>query len=174
MVTKGMLAILLMAGAILWMISEVMELMADGFNDANSTVSAIAFVTIGLGLGALWRVKGQNIIGRVGVALVALGMGLFGLVAFQTIGSGLTNDAGQSQDPLFLAAGSAVSVGALALSYWLVMTSPFPKIVGFVLLFATLFTLGVAFVPNLTGLQPVSNLILAAILLWLGWSSRRV
>lgn len=170
---KGKQAMLLMAGALLWIVSEGMELASGGFNDANSTVLAIAFALIGLGLGTLWRVEGQNIIGRIGLALVALGMGLFALVAFQTIGSGLTNDAGQSDTSLFLAAGTAVSLGALALSYWLVTKGPFPKIIGVILLLATIFTLGVAFVPTLTALQPLSNLILAGTLFWLGWVSRR-
>lgn len=171
---KRVQAILLMVGALLWIVSEGMELASGGFNDANSTVSAVAFALIGLGLGTLWRVEGQNIIGRAGVALVALGMGLFALVAVQTIGSGLTNDAGQSGEPLFLTAGTAVSLGALALSYWLVTSGPFPKIIGVILLLATVFTLGVAFVPALVGLQPLSNLILAATLFWLGWASRRL
>lgn len=170
---RGIQAKLLVMGAMLWIVSEGMELASGGFNDANSTVSTIAFLLIGLGLGTLWRADGQNIVGRIGVALVALGMGLFALVAFQTIGSGLINDSAQSGEPLFLAAGSAVAIGALALSYWLVTVGPFPKIIGVIMFLATLFTLGVAFAPDLVGLQPVSNVVLALILLWLGWASRR-
>lgn len=166
-------AIILMIGALLWVVSEVLELVSGGFNDVNSSVSVAAFAAIGIGMSALWRAEGQDNTGRTGLALVALGMGLFALVAYQTIGSGIVSDVEQSDSVLFLGAGSAVSIGALALSYWLIMTSSYPKPVGVILLIATAFTLSVAFIPMLVGLQPLSNLVLAGTLFWLGWLSRR-
>lgn len=167
-----MTAIILMIGAVLWIISEIMELVSGGFTDMNSTVSAVAFLAIATGMETLWQAEGQNKVGKAGLGLVSLGMALFAIVAFQAIGSGITNDAEISGSTLFLAAGSAVSLGALALSYWLITASPFAKVLGIVLLAATAFTLGVAFVPALVSLQPLSNLVLAGTLFWLGWTSR--
>lgn len=169
-----MTAIVLMVGAVLWIVSEIMELASGGFNDLNSSVSALAFLGVATGMEALWTVKGQTKIGKMGLGLVSLGMALFAVVAFQTIGSGIINDAEISGSALFLVAGTAVSTGAIALSYWLISASPFAKMIGYVLLGATAFTLGAAFVPSLVGLQPVSNLVLAGTLFWLGWERRRI
>lgn len=169
-----MTAIVLMVGAVLWIISEIMELVSGGYNDLNSSVSVVAFLGVATGMEALWTVKGQTKVGKVGLGLVSLGMALFAVVAFQAIGSGIINDVEISGSTLFLVAGTAVSTGAIALSYWLISASPFAKILGYVLLGATAFTLGVVFVPSLVGLQPVSNLVLAGTLFWLGWERRRI
>ena len=162
----------LMAGALVWALSEILELLQGGFTLLNSSVSALAFLLIGIGIWALWRPSAQSRIGQAGVILLSAGMALFAIVAVQAASSGITSDAEMAGTPIFLAAGALVSVGALLLAGWLIAASPYPKWVGAVLLAATLFTLAVAFVPAIVALQPVSNLVLAAVLGWLGWQLR--
>lgn len=167
------MAWILLAGALVWALSEILELVKGGFTPLNSTASALAFVLIALGVWALWRQPGQNRIGQSGIATLSIGMVLFAVVAVQVVMSGAVNDAEISDTPIFLAAGGLVSIGALLLGWWLIATSRFPKWVGIVLVAATLFTLAVAFVPAIVALQPVSNLVLAAVLAWLGWRVQR-
>ena len=162
---------ILIAGCALWIISEFLELQAGGYNSINSSVSSLAFAAVGVGLWVFWK-RGFNLISKLGVVFTSFGMLLFSLVAFQTIGSGIVDDTALSQTSLFLAAGTAVTVGALTLGGWLATVSPYPKITGYVLISATAFTLAVAYVPPLVQFQPLSNLVLAGSLGWLGLLSR--
>ncbi|WP_127522475.1 hypothetical protein [Mesorhizobium sp. Z1-4] len=166
------MALVLMAGALVWALSEVLELLQGGFTPLNSGVSAVAFVLIGIGVWALWRERAQNRLGQAGIAMLSIGMVLFALVAVQVMSSGITSDAEIADTPIFLLSGGLVSIGALLLGWWLVAASPFPKWIGAILVAATLFTLAVAFVPAIVALQPVSNLVLAAVLGRLGWQLR--
>ena len=161
-----------MTGALLWALSELLELAQGGFTPLNSSVSALAFVLIGAGVWALWRQPSQTRAGQAGVAMLSLGMVLFAITAIQVAVTGAANDTEISGTPLFLTAGSLVSLGTLVLGWWLITGSGFPKWIGAVLIAATLFTLAVAFLPAIVALQPLSNLVLAAILGWLGWRLR--
>lgn len=161
-----------MTGALVWALSELLELAQGGFTPLNSSVSALAFLLIGAGVWALWRQPGQNRAGQAGVAMLSTGMVLFAITAVQVALTGAANDTEISGTPLFLTAGSLVSLGTLVLGWWLIAGSAFPNWIGAVLIAATLFTLAVAFMPAMVALQPLSNLVLAAILGWLGWRFR--
>jgi uncharacterized membrane protein YozB (DUF420 family) len=163
------LAYILITGALVWALSEVIELAQGGFTPLNSSVSALAFVLIGAGVWALWRRAGQSRPGQAGVAMLSVGMVLFAVTAIQVVMTGAANDTEISGTPLFLTAGSLVSLGTLLVGWWLITGSSLPKWIGAVLIAATLFTLAVAFVPAMVGLQPLSNLVLAAVLALLGW-----
>ncbi len=166
------MAYLLLGGALVWALSEILELAQGGFTPLNSSISALAFVLIAAGVWALWRRPGQNPIGQAGIGMLSVGMVLFAIVAVQVVGSGVSSDAEIAETPIFLAAGSLVSIGALLIGWWLIAASAFPKWVGAVLVAATLFTLAVAFIPAIVGLQPLSNLVLAAVLAWIGLKLR--
>ena len=161
----------LIAGCALWIISELLELHAGGYNSLNSSVSSLAFMAVAVGLWVFWN-KNYHFASKLGVVFTSVGMALFSLVAFQTIGSGIIDDTALSQTSLFLAAGTAVTVGALMLGGWLATVSPYPKVAGYVLIAATAFTLAVAYIPPLVSMQPLSNLILAATLGWLGFLAK--
>jgi hypothetical protein len=168
-----MIALVLIAGAILWIVSEILELAQGGFTPFNSGVSAVAFAAVAVGLWVFWAKATPNKVAQAAVILTSLGMGLFTIVAFQAIGSGATSDADIVGSPLYSAAGTAVGLGASLLSYWLIRVSSFPKMFGVVVTLATAFTLGVAFVPALTSFQPLSNIVLAGVFLMLGIRIRK-
>lgn len=162
----------LIVGAALWVLSELLEIVQGGFTLLNSSVSGAAFVGVAVGIWALWPKIAGHRVGQVGVVAISLGMALFTIVVVQTIMIGAQNDLELSSTPLYLSAGTAVSVGALALGYWLMRVSPFPASLGVLLLGATAFTLVVAFVPSLVELQAWSNIVLASVLGRLGLALR--
>lgn len=165
-----MFAVILMLGSFVWVVSELTELIQGGYTALNSTISAIAFALIAAGVFAIWPAVGKDIIGRAGIMLVSVGMWVFTLIALLVIGSGITSDAQIAQSTLFLVAGTAVTLGALALGIWIITKSELPNWVGITLILVTIFSIGVAFVPALTPYQPFSNLGLATLLFWLGFS----
>lgn len=167
------LAYVLIFGTIAWLAGEALRLMAGGFNDANSVVITSAFVLIALGIWTMWRANGQTRTGRVGVAMISIGMILFALLQYQTIGSEILNDAEQVKNPLFLAGGAVVSIGVAATGFWIITISHMPKWIGISLLIGTLISLGVAFIPGLVDMQIVSNIVLAISLMWIGIVMRK-
>jgi len=167
-----MFAVILMLGSVVWVISEVTEISQGGYTTLNSSISAIAFALIATGVFTIWPAVGKDLLGRAGIALISSGMWVFTLIALMVIGSGITSDAQIAQSTIFLFAGTAVTLGALALGIWIVTKSELASWIGFALILITLFSVGVAFVPALTPYQSFSNLGLAALLFWIGFSLR--
>ena len=167
------LAYVLIFGTVAWLGGELLRLTAGGFNDMNSVVITAAFGLIALGIWVVWRAKKQTRTGRVGVAMVSLGMVLFALVQYQTIGSGIINDTAHASNPLFLAAGGIVSIGVVAMGFWIIRISNFPKWIGIALLVGTAISLGVVFIPGLVDMQTLSNIMLATALMSIGLFVRR-
>ena len=167
------LAYVLIFGTVAWLGGELLRLTAGGFNDMNSVVITIAFSLIALGIWVVWRAKEQTNIGRTGVAMVSLGMVLFALVQYQTIGSGIVNDTAHAGNPLFLTAGGVVSIGVVAMGFWIIRISKFPNWIGVALLIGTAISLGVVFIPGLVDMQTLSNIMLATALMSIGLLVRR-
>lgn len=167
-----MFAIILMLGSFVWVVSELAEIAQGSYTTLNSSLSALAFALIASGIFALWPAIGKDMTGRAGVGLISFGMWVFALVALMVIGSDVRSDADISQSTIFLIAGTAVTIGALALGVWIITKSKLPNWLGIAQILITLFSIGVAFVPLLTPFQPFANLGLAAILFWIGFSTR--
>ena len=167
-----MIQIILMLGSFAWVISELAELAQGGYTTINSTISAIAFFAIAIGIFTLWPLAEKNTVGKAGVGLVSVGMFVFSIVALMAMASGVKSDAEIANTPIFLIAGTATMLGALATGYFLYKSGKFPIWVGGGLMAITVFSLGVAFVPQLTPLQPLANLVLAGLLFWVAFSIR--
>jgi len=167
-----MFAVILMLGSFVWVLSELTELTQGSYTALNSAISAMAFALIAAGIFAIWPKVGKNMMGRAGLILISIGMWMFTLIAVLVIGSSITSDAQIAQSTIFLIAGTAVTLGALALGFWIYSEGDFPKWIGIALLVVTIFSIGVAFVPALTPLQSFANLCLTALLFWLGFSMR--
>ena len=157
----------LITGCIVWLVSEVLEFRAGGFDDTNSVVTALAFGLVAIGIWAIWNARDQRNYGRAGVALISLGMILFTILTILTIGTGITSDIEHADSPLFLSAGAAVSAGVIALSSWIFQISHLPKWSGVVLLVGTMTARAGAFMPSLIVLQGISSVCLAVALIWI-------
>jgi len=167
------LADVLIAGCIVWLVSEVLEFRAGGFDDTNSLVTALAFGIISIGIWVFWNARDQENYGRVGVALTSLGMVLFTILSVLTVGTGITSDVGHADSPLFLSAGAATTVGVTFVSIWIFRTTQLPKWTGVILLVGTLAALVGAFAPNLVVLQGISSVFLAIALTRVGLILRK-
>ena len=170
---KNLLYILII-GCILWIVSEIFEIVSSGFGVPGLLITIAAFLLVAIGVWSIHKQQApkKNTLSLIGVLMLMVSLIIFAIISTQMMIAMLSNTTHEYvEGPLFITGAALVSLGSILMGVSVIRIKYFPQWTGIPLIVLPIVTILVEALSLPIMIQNLVNILLASVLIFMSFYS---